>query len=1278
MACSNPSAAVQVISLIQDLLPKVAQLNTELVKANPEYQLEGKQEQPTPHYAWVESDHPYKPAGIFNYRIVFPSSVKWMAIEFDPACCTAQPEDSLQVYIRNPFSQRPKNLTSPLVTSQVGTSVKSQKYSHVLTKFSGNKGWPSQSVVLPGNEVLFSLETASDYVKGDNKASNYGFKCLVAGYEVQDGTQEGLKSIEHELAYLGGLCASSLMNKCLKLPSNTEGIEEVNSFESTAQDLYNTFPTLLAKGFGIDEMPSIQQALTGDLPLVSQSCEKMFLKDFVQCATGTAGGRLASWLQPESHILPSKCSVSFKTDEMRCSWPTIVTVITRDQYGNIANAPNMKVEVKAIPIDELNSSVGPLKLNEALMPDGMTFGGHPPPNLDTKYEVTVREKMFYHAITVSKAYENYSFEELRWASPKLQRQSENMLVRPNGDGTYSANWTPSNIGWYKIHVSLDGCDLPGSHKVEILEDPQGKMPPSQNNQKIFPNNEIARLRQFIAKPSAGLRIRLHPTLQSEQIGIIPVDGIVSIVDELTNSDGIWVRLGSDVLNSYCSNSYSEGWCLQYNKHYDKQLMKPVVEQPSTKSKLILQKKKPEHINKPALKSFNPPQKTTPTKKGPGMYTVVKCGNSGHNIRCAPSLNAVPIGILSLGDNIMVYDVKDTPSGECWVKIERDSAEKYCFGMVDGDLWSLAVSNTDIQYLQSEAEIQEQRWPNILGNFKSKSNSFLSPFGISDDMKYVWGPGLPQLPPVPTTPFSPFDTSMTSSIAKSSDGSPSPSRRKSLPKPAGSSTSSSPRQSFQSLGSSSSKSGAPPTPPTPRSRSGTVERKSFFQKWFKSDDSTSTRGGSGVAGGSGSSSPARRSSPASSLAPSIEVPPATTSLTTAKKAFPINKDIPPELQGVSVKELVKVIGASRANGNGVTPPSTPGTPRKSRSVSPAGPVSQLAFSRSRSSSPMPIGIGKRLRGVNNASISVSGSCESIDEIGAQSLNSQTSMTSDTSDMISSLTRDMSILSTSPGVTRDVSLSSRKDGSMSPASLKFELVSSIGQTKSRTSSPGKTESIKEPANIQVSAISIDNPDPSKSIDKPSTSSSQGPATVITQPIAPTSTQAQPVTPELETHSKDIHSNEISTGPIIEAMSPSVAESIRSVFAAFIWHSGIVQDAMACASFLKFNPSVGKEGSSTTKDKDGKVDVEEKVKQRHSVEVLSTAYLNHFDKVLSTAYLNYFDGGGVVGATSKVTGGNANRNMNEQVVNQQHQQQLPIPELEETKSEYVPGTILCVNSF
>lgn len=61
----------------------------------------------------------------------------------------------------------------------------------------------------------------------------------------------------------------------------------------------------------------------------------------------------------------------------------------------------------------------------------------------------------------------------------------------------------------------------------------------------------------------------------------------------------------------------------------------------------------------------------------------------------------------------------------------------------------------------------------------------------------------------------------------------------------------------------------------------------------------------------------------------------------------SKDMPPELVGVSVKDLVKAIGESRANGNGATPPDTPR--RQSRSSSPL--VSR--HSDSRSSSPVPI-------------------------------------------------------------------------------------------------------------------------------------------------------------------------------------------------------------------------------------------------------------------------------------------------------------------------------------
>lgn len=42
----------------------------------------------------------------------------------------------------------------------------------------------------------------------------------------------------------------------------------------------------------------------------------------------------------------------------------------------------------------------------------------------------------------------------------------------------------------------------------------------------------------------------------------------------------------------------------------------------------------------------------------------------------------------------------------------------------------------------------------------------------------------------------------------------------------------------------------------------------------------------------------------------------------------------------------------------------------------------------------------------------------------------------------------------------------------------------------------------------------------------------------------------------------------------ISPSSAECVRAVFAANLWHQGLVHDAMACASFLKFHPNLPKQ--------------------------------------------------------------------------------------------------------
>jgi len=88
----------------------------------------------------------------------------------------------------------------------------------------------------------------------------------------------------------------------------------------------------------------------------------------------------------------------------------------------------------------------------------------------------------------------------------------------------------------------------------------------------------------------------------------------------------------------------------------------------------------------------------------------------------------------------------------------------------------------------------------------------------------------------------------------------------------------------------------------------------------------------------------------------------------------------------------------------------------------------------------------------------------------------------------------------------------------------------------------------------------------------------------------------------------------GPIKRAMPPSFAESIRAVFAALLWHEGVVHDAMACASFLKFHPGLPKEGATVVTRRgdagDPRVQLsrEQKAQQRHSVEVANAGnYLN-----------------------------------------------------------------------
>lgn len=123
------------------------------------------------------------------------------------------------------------------------------------------------------------------------------------------------------------------------------------------------------------------------------------------------------------------------------------------------------------------------------------------------------------------------------------------------------------------------------YKVEVREPPQGMTPPTQNLVKK-PTHQPSKLRKFVAKNSAGLRIRTHPSLQSEQIGIVHVNGTIAFIDEIHNDDGVWLRLSADTIKQYCCTPAVEAWCLQYNQHLGKTLLLPVEEPKSILDQVI--------------------------------------------------------------------------------------------------------------------------------------------------------------------------------------------------------------------------------------------------------------------------------------------------------------------------------------------------------------------------------------------------------------------------------------------------------------------------------------------------------------------------------------------------------------------------------------------------------------------------------------------------------------------------------------------------------------------
>ncbi|XP_077339216.1 E3 ubiquitin-protein ligase MYCBP2 isoform X14 [Lithobates pipiens] len=1141
VAAAIPKAAVEVFGLVQQLLPSVAILNQKYAPPlfNPNQSTDsttGNQPEQlsacttSSHYAVVESEHPYKAASVMQFKVSFPECVRWISVEFDPQCGTAQPEDVLRLLIpgRNAHISGfgPKLPIHESLSSWVE-----------LKKFSGSSGWPTAVLILPGNEAMFSLETASDYVK-DEKASFYGFKCFAIGYEFTQGLDEGIIQLEKELANLGSICAAALMKKDLALPIGSELEEDLEIVEEAALQVCKTHSGILGKGLALSHSPTILEALEGNLPLQIQSNEQSFLEDFITCVPGSSGGRLARWLQPDSYADPQKTSLILNKDDIRCGWPTTITVQTKDQYGDVVHVPNMKVEVKAVPVSQKKSSLQQEQVKKlpripgspstsASIGSDMTFGGLPSPKLDASYEPMIVKEARYIAITMMKAYENYSFEELRFASPMPKRPSENMLIRVNNDGTYCANWTPGAVGLYTIHVTIDGIEIDAGLEVKVKDPPKGMIPPGTQ----------------LVKPKA------EPQPNKEQV------------------------------------ANSEDLLKDFNVHCTQEMTMR------------------EH-DVPVLRG------------GPGFYKVVKTGPSGHNIRSCPNLRGIPIGMLVLGNKVKAVGEVVSSEGT-WVQLDKNSMVEFCEND-EGEAWSLARDAGGNQYLRHEDEqIVEQGSqtpppsPFSIQIFRRSASGNIIPgfdYGLGnnkgDQLSAILNSiqSRPSLPapsifdqaakPPSSLVHSPFVFGQSPSFQQPQpplqnptpccDASCEPvSKIKARPTSAFSQLSNRPKDERVHF--------PVPAKPTPTTSKSDLPSKQKAESKSSKPDGRASRAN------------ADQKKPQNN-----EGLTASESLLLKSDAAKLRSDSHSRSLSPNhnTLQILKSDGKSCGLRSESPGPGSRSTSPKPKTV-PTGKTNVSSAGASRSASPQEKNLPQKPAGPAKAKLEPPRERSKSD---SYTLDPDTLRKKKVP-----FTEPLRGRSTSPKPKMTVRDGKPAGGSEnrapSPHVVQENLHSEVVEVCS--SSTLKTNSITDSTcedNTEV--ISVDDAACKVhfSIGKAPVKEEQD---TRSSPKVSRKSAGRHVRPKKEKTNFLFKDGSRSTEPAKEAMSPSVAECARAVFAAFLWHEGIVHDAMACSSFLKFNPDLSKEHApirSSLNSQQPSEEKEVKLKNRHSIEISSALNMFH----------------------------------------------------------------------
>lgn len=136
---------LEVVCLIQQLIERIGYLHSDQTMLEEEDELP---KHSIEHLVVVESNHPYTQVERLHRHVRFSNVVNCLGVEFDPRSQLSQPEDTLVIWVR-----------------------KGDAYFVEFISFSGDNPFPNSSILLPGNEAIFDLQTASDYQVSPKKGS---------------------------------------------------------------------------------------------------------------------------------------------------------------------------------------------------------------------------------------------------------------------------------------------------------------------------------------------------------------------------------------------------------------------------------------------------------------------------------------------------------------------------------------------------------------------------------------------------------------------------------------------------------------------------------------------------------------------------------------------------------------------------------------------------------------------------------------------------------------------------------------------------------------------------------------------------------------------------------------------------------------------------------------------------------------------------------------------------------------------------------------------------